>query len=163
VRFWDSSALIPLLVQEPTSARLQDLLHRDPAVAVWWGSPVECAGGLARRQRDGALARSDLQRAHGALDGLRARALEIEPTEEVRSRALRLLAVHRLRAGDALQLAAALIWSQERVRGVGFVCMDDRLRGAAAREGFRVLPYAEDVHEVELDRDEVELDRDQGI
>jgi len=153
VRFWDSSALIPLLVKEPTSARLQDLLRRDPAVAAWWGSLVECAGGLARRQRDGALARSEVRQAQGTLDDLRAGALEIEPTEEVRSRALRLLAVHPLRAGDALQLAAALIWSQERVRGVGFVCLDDRLRGAAAREGFQVLPYAEDVHEVELDRD----------
>jgi uncharacterized protein len=153
VKFWDSSALIPLLLREPTSARLQDLLRRDPAVAIWWGTPVECAGALARRQREGVLARSGLRQAHAALDGLRARATEIEPTEEVRSRALRLLAVHPLRAGDALQLAAALVWSQERVRGVGFVSMDDRLRGAAAREGFQVLPYAEDVHEVELDRD----------
>jgi predicted nucleic acid-binding protein len=153
VRFWDTSALMPLLVREATSARLQDLLRRDPAVAIWWGTPVECSSGLARLQRDGRLAQSGLRQAQGALDDLRAGALEIEPTEEVRSRALRLLAVHRLRAGDALQLAAALIWSQERVRGVGFVCLDDRLRGAAAREGFQVLPYAEDVHEVELDRD----------
>jgi uncharacterized protein len=153
VRFWDASALMPLLVDQPASARLQNLLRREPAVAIWWGTPVECASGLARLQRDGTLARSEVRQAQGALDDLRAGALEIEPTEEVRSRALRLLAVHQLRAGDALQLAAALIWSQERVRGVGFVSMDDRLRGAAAREGFQVLPYAEDVHEVELDRD----------
>jgi predicted nucleic acid-binding protein len=153
VRFWDASALLPLLVDQPASARLLDLLRRDPVVAIWWGTPAECASGLARLQRDGTLARSEVRQAHGALDDLRAGALEIEPTEEVRSRALRLLAVHQLRAGDALQLAAALIWSQERVRGVGFVSMDDRLRGAAAREGFQVLPYAEDVHEVELDRD----------
>jgi predicted nucleic acid-binding protein len=153
VRFWDTSALIPLLVQQPSSARLRDIQRRDAAVAIWWGTPVEIASGLARLQRDGALARSGLRQAYAALDGLRARATEIEPTEEVRSRALRLLAVHPLRAGDALQLAAALIWSQERVRGVGFVSMDDRLRGAAAREGFQVLPYAEEVHEVELDRD----------
>jgi uncharacterized protein len=153
LRFWDSSALIPLLLQEPTSARLQDLLRRDPALAVWWGTPVECASALARRQRDGTVGRSGLRQAQAALDSLRARATEVEPTEELRSRALRLLAIHQLRAGDALQLAAALIWSQERVRGVGFVSMDDRLRGAAAREGFQVVPYAEDVHEVELDRD----------
>jgi uncharacterized protein len=153
VKFWDSSALIPLLLQEPTSHRLRDLLRRDPAVAIWWGTPVECAGALARRQREGVIAKSGLRQAHATLDGLRARATEIEPTEEVRSRALRLLAVHPLRAGAALQLAAALIWCQERVRGVGFVSMDDRLRGAAVREGFKVLPYAEEVHEVELDRD----------
>ena len=153
VRFWDTSALIPLLVQQPSSPRLQDLQRRDSALAIWWGTPVEIASGLARLQRDGSLARTGLRQAQAILDDLRAGALEIEPTEEVRSRALRLLAVHPLRAGDALQLAAALIWSQEHVRGVGFVSMDDRLRGAAAREGFQVLPYAEDVHEVELDRD----------
>lgn len=153
MRFWDTSALIPLLVQQPSSARLQDLQRRDAAVAIWWGTPVEIASGLARLQRDGSLPRSGLRQAHAVLDALRARAAEIEPTEEVRSRAVRLLAVHPLRAGDALQLAAALIWSQERVRGVGFVSLDDRLRGAAAREGFQVLPYAEDVHEIELDRD----------
>lgn len=153
MRFWDSSALMPLLLQEATSARLRDLLGRDPAVALWWGTPVECASGLARLRRDGSLARSGLRQAQSALDGLRAGATEIGPTEEVRTRAVRLLAIHPLRAGDALQLAAALIWSQERVRGVGFVSMDDRLRGAAAREGFQVLPYAEDVHEMELDRD----------
>jgi predicted nucleic acid-binding protein len=153
VRFWDSSALLPLLVKQPASARLQDLLRSDPAVAVWWGTPVECASGLARLQRDGALARSGLRHAQSVLEGLRASAFEIEPNEEVRSRASRLLAVHPLRAGDALQLAAAVVWCQERVRGVGFVCLDDRLRGAAAREGFKVLPYAEEVHEIELDRD----------
>src|ERR1700680_3867465 len=105
---------MPLLVQEATSARLQELLRRDPAVAIWWGTPVECSSGLARLQRDGSLAQPGLRRAQGALDDLRAGALEIEPTEEVRSRALRLLAVHRLRAGDALQLAAALLWGPER-------------------------------------------------
>lgn len=153
MRFWDTSALIPLLVLQPSRARLEDLRRRDPAIALWWGTPVEVASGLARLQRDGALSRSGLREAQAGVDVLRVNALEIQPTEEVRHRALRLVAVHRLRAADALQLAAALIWSRERPRGVGFVSLDDRLRGAAAREGFQVLPYAEDVHELELDRD----------
>jgi predicted nucleic acid-binding protein len=63
----------------------------------------------------------------------------VPPTEEVRRRASRLLAVHALRAGDALQLGAALVFAAE-VQGVGFVCLDDRLREAASKEGFRILP-----------------------
>jgi len=65
----------------------------------------------------------------------------------VRARAARLLSLHPLRAADALQLAAALVWCRERTAEAPFVCLDDRLRLAAAREGFRVLPYAEEVHE----------------
>lgn len=153
MRFWDTSALVPLLIPQPASARLAELLRRDPALALWWGTPVEVVSGLARLQRERALTRSGLRQAQGLLEGLQTDAFEIQPTEEVRFRALRLLAVHRLRAADALQLAAALLWSRERPRGAGFVSMDDRLRAAAAREGFQVLPYAEDVHEIELDRD----------
>jgi uncharacterized protein len=58
----------------------------------------------------------------------------------VRARAERLLAVHGLRAGDALQLAAALLWSRGETGAHTVVALDDRLRGAALREGFVVLP-----------------------
>jgi len=50
------------------------------------------------------------------------------------------VAAHPVRAGDALQLAAALAWSDEPPQGSGFVCLDDRLRTAAQAEGFAVLP-----------------------
>ena len=153
MRFWDTSALVPLVVSQPASARIAALLRRDSALAVWWGTPVEVANCLARLQREGALTQSELRRAQGSLEDLLTDAFEIQPTEEVRFRAVRLLAVHRLRAADALQLGAALLWSRERPRGVGFVSLDDRLRGVAAREGFQVLPYAEEVHEIQLDRD----------
>ena len=52
----------------------------------------------------------------------------------------RLLAVHPLTAGDALQLAAALIWARERPARLRFVCLDEQLRRAAGREGFNILP-----------------------
>ncbi|HEV3134209.1 MAG TPA: type II toxin-antitoxin system VapC family toxin, partial [Acidimicrobiia bacterium] len=138
MKFWDSSALVPLLVRQPTSERLEGLLRRDPAVVIWWGGVVECASALARLQREGTLPRSGLRQAQQVLDHLRARAFEVEPVEEVRARALRLLAVHQLRAADSLQLAAALIWCRERPQRVAFVCLDDRLRLAAAGEGFQV-------------------------
>ena len=150
MRFWDSSALLPLLVAEPVSRRLEELLRRHPGIVLWWGAPVECVSALARLQREGTLARSGLRQAREVLDQLRASAFEVQPLAEVRARALRLLAVHRLRAADSLQLAAALIWCRERPQGVGFVCLDDRLRLAAGGEGFQVIPYPEDVHEADL-------------
>jgi len=147
LRFWDSSALLPLLVKEPTSSRIEDLLGRDTEVVLWWATPVECVSALARIEREGKLAHSGLRQAQEILSYLRARSFEVQPVEEVRARAERLLAVHRLRAADSLQLSAALVWCRERPKGVGFVCLDDRLRLAAAREGFLVMPYSEEVHE----------------
>lgn len=147
MRFWDSSALLPLLVQEPRSSEIEGILQRDPEVALWWATPVECVSALARVHREGGLTRSGLQKARDILDHLRTVCFEVQPVEEVRSRAERLLAVHRLRAADSLQLAAALVWCRERPRGVNFVSLDDRLRLAAAREGLLVMPYAEEVHE----------------
>lgn len=147
MRFWDSSALLPLLVQEPASSRIEALLQRDPEVVFWWATPVECASALARLHREGVLTQSGLQKARNIFDMLREHCLEVQPLEEVRARAERLLAVHRLRAADSLQLAAALVWCRERPRGVNFVSLDDRLRGAAALEGLFVMPYSEEVHE----------------
>jgi len=64
----------------------------------------------------------------------------VAPTDELRRRAARLVAVHPLRAADALQLAAALLWCEEQPHTEGFVSLDDRLRDAARNEGFDVKP-----------------------
>lgn len=101
-----------------------------------------------RRER---ISHADFQKARALIDHLRARAVEVQPTEAVRARALRILSVHTLRAAAALELAAALIWCQERTHGASFVSLDEPLRLAAALEGFRVLPYADEVHEPEPD------------
>lgn len=147
MRFWDSSALLPLLIHEPTKERMRELLRREPGMVIWWAGPVECSSALARRHREGALRASGLRKAQAVLAALRVRTFEVQPVEEVRAQAQRLLAVHRLRAADSLQLAAALVWCRERPRGAGFLCLDDRLRTAAMLEGFTVMPYAEEVNE----------------
>lgn len=120
-------------------------------MALWWGAPLDCASALLAAQREKRISAADFQRARTLLEHLRARAFEIQPTEEVRARALRILSVHTLRAPAALELAAALIWCRERTQGAGLVSVDDSLRMAAAREGFRVLPYADEVHEPDPD------------
>lgn len=57
MRFWDSSAVVPLLVAEDLSAPLQDLYAQDGSAVVWWATPVECVSAVARlsaaAQREG--------------------------------------------------------------------------------------------------------------
>ncbi len=137
--FWDSSALVPVLLSEARSAEVIALLRADRAPAIWWGSPVECQSALHRRRREENLAASALAEALVRLERLVEDMDVVAPTVRLREAAGRALAAHALRAADALQLAAALVWSDEG-SGEAFVCLDDRLRGAAAREGFEVLP-----------------------
>ena len=97
------------------------------------------------------LGEGSVQGSLGLLEHLRARAFEIQPAEEVRARALRVLSLHKLRVSGAWELAAALIWCRERTQKADFVSVDGPLRLAAVLEGFRVFPYADEVHEPEPD------------
>jgi predicted nucleic acid-binding protein len=129
-----------VLVPEARSSALAVLLRSDAAVVLWWTSPIECQSALHRQHRDGALAAGVLRSALERLAAFVEDADFIAPTARVRERAGRLLAAHPLRAADALQLAAALVWCEETPHGAGLVCLDERLREAATREGFTVLP-----------------------
>src|SRR5205814_4034536 len=51
VKFWDASAIVPLLIAEASTRRLQALATRDPDMLVWWGSEAECVSALARVER----------------------------------------------------------------------------------------------------------------
>jgi len=138
VRFWDSSALVPLLVEEPGSAgRLQEL-KADPAVLVWWGTPVECESALQRRLREGALNAEGARLARENLMRLAAAWREVPASAFVRTLAVRLLRTHPLRAADALQLAAALSLVQGGVADLVFLTADLRLADAAEIEGLEV-------------------------
>ena len=55
MRFWDASAIIPLLTDAPARGHLLQLLDEDPLVLVWWETPVEIASALARREREQSL------------------------------------------------------------------------------------------------------------
>jgi len=138
--FWDSSALTALCLPEARSIQLVALVAADRDVTIWWGSPVECLSAVYRRHRASPLPTPQLT---GVLERLR-RLIEdvngIAPTEEVRRRAARLLATHALRAADALQLAAALVWCEDQPADEVLVSLDDRLRDAALREGFLIEP-----------------------
>ena len=138
--FWDSSAILPLLVDEPASRLVREMMRSEEARTVWWGSLVECHSALERRTRSGQLSGDEKRQALQWLRQLARVWHEIVPTTLLRDRAVRLLALHDLRAADSLQLAAALVWSGEQPHGRAFVCLDTKLRGSAEQEGFTVLP-----------------------
>jgi uncharacterized protein len=145
VKFWDASAIVPLLVNEETTRPLQALAAKDVAMLVWWGSAVECISALARLERDDALDPPAMTLALQRLRQLSAGWHEIDPSDEIRETAARFLRVHPLRAADALQLAAAFAAAERRPASLEIVTLDDRLANVARKEGFALL----DVTEVE--------------
>jgi hypothetical protein len=144
MRFWDSSAVIPLCLEERRSVAARALAEEDGHLVVWWGTPVECASAFSRLERDGSFTEREADTVAGTLSLLSEAWTEVAPVEQVRRAAAHLLRLHPLRAADAFQLAAALTWAGHLPAGHGFVCFDQRLRDAARKEGFRVLPAAGD-------------------
>jgi uncharacterized protein len=140
LRFWDASAVVPLLVNEPASSQMSGLVSTDPELAVWWGTRSECVSALARRTRQGVLTSHGEAQAWVVLYRLSSNWYEIAPNDWVRALAEHFLIQHPLRTADAYQLAAAYAWSGGHPQGGQFVCLDGRLRNAAQAEGFTVLP-----------------------
>lgn len=145
MKFWDASAIVPLLLVEPPTEAMQGLAQKDPAMLVWWATEVECASALARLERDGALDASAVTNAFDRLKQLAGGWHEVDASDAVREAAVRFLRVHPLRAADALQLAAAFIAAERRPSSLELVTLDDRLAGAARKEGFVLIdaPSAE--------------------
>ena len=139
MRYWDSSAIVPLIVGESLSKAAADCLKADAGIITWWVTPVECVSALARREREGHLATAGAMQAIKRLGVLREQWVEVEPSQQVRDLSLRLLRVHPLRAADALQLAAAMVIRDGYGASLSFVCCDDRLQLAAEKEGLDVL------------------------
>ena len=83
MKFWDASAIVPLLIGEATTQNLQRVIADDPDMLVWWGSPIECASALARRERSAALHPREAELADDRLKQFAAAWYEIEPSEIV--------------------------------------------------------------------------------
>lgn len=140
MRYWDSSAVVATLVAEPASPVVEALARADGEATVWALTPVEILSALARRERAGeidATARGAAERDLAALErGWRL----VTALTDVGQLARSLVTRHLLRAGDAIQLAAALIACAGDPAKLPLVTLDDRLAAAARAEGFAVLP-----------------------
>lgn len=143
MRYWDSSALVPLVVAEPATSQVRQWLREDPAIVTWAWTRVELAGAVERRAREGKLNRQQRRRALDRFEHLADTWDEVTDVLAVRGRALGLLARHALRAADAAQIGAALLVAGSDPRSLPFVCLDDQLATAAEREGFAILSHPE--------------------
>jgi len=133
--FWDSSALIPLCVQQAQTERATALFE-GYGVAVWWSTPVEIVSGLTRLLRMREIG-SDEFLAGKQLAQIIARTwLLVGPSERIAHEAKALLELYPLSAADATQLAAALEWCEGQPIGKVFLTFDQRLREAAGLAGF---------------------------
>jgi predicted nucleic acid-binding protein len=139
MKFWDASAVVPLIAEERGSGTLTALLEDDPELLVWWDTPVEIVAALARREREGHLTADQTGAAIAALHAIATVWQEIVPSDSVRRTAERLLRMHPLRSADSLQLAAAIVAADHDPASLPFVSLDERLNAAARREGFTIV------------------------
>ncbi|MBI2359865.1 MAG: type II toxin-antitoxin system VapC family toxin [Deltaproteobacteria bacterium] len=139
MRFWDTSALIPLIVAERTTSRAERLLRADPNVVVWTLTRVELLSALARRRRQEPSAARRLLAARREILSAWQHWSEITAVEVVRRYAERVVETHPIRAGDALQIGAALVAAEDDPATLEFVTFDQQQAAAVEREGFRVV------------------------
>lgn len=140
MRFWDSSAVVPLLVAQAGSAQADRWLGDDGEIAVWTLTPIEIASAVRRLVREDALSERQAEEAERRTNELVLASHVVVDVEAVKFRAARLLRLHLLRAADALQLGAALEWAAGHPTGRIVHTLDTRLAVAARREGFTVVP-----------------------
>lgn len=139
MRFWDTSALIPLIVAERETGRVEGWLRADPVVVVWMLTRVELLSALARRRRAEPPASRRLLAARREVLTAWERWSEVTAVDAVRRHAERLVEAHPLRAADALQIGAALVAAEDERAALEFVTLDHRQAAAAEQEGFNVL------------------------
>lgn len=137
MRFWDTSALVPLIIDEPSTLRMAEILSDDPDITVWIATNVELTSAFVRRMAGNQFA---LRNTETLVASLASTWLEIDESAAAVDRAKYLAKAHRLRAMDALQLAAALIACGYKPGRLEFVTLDQALATAARAEGFTVLP-----------------------
>ncbi|MEJ2868110.1 type II toxin-antitoxin system VapC family toxin [Actinomycetospora sp. OC33-EN08] len=138
--FADTSAVVKLYLDEPGHEPVRALdrivisrLARVEVVAAIWG--VQRRGGLRPGSATALVAEFEAD-----LAGPGSRFAVVEPTPAVLDDAAALSGIRGLRAYDAVQLASAraAATADDRIRT--FAAFDPQLRGAAAEEGFVVVP-----------------------
>jgi len=138
VRYWDSSALVPLLVAEPGMDQARSWLAEDDLVVTWSWTRVEITGAIERRTRNGQLSRQQRRQALGRLNEFAETWDEVHETLAVRDRARLLLARYPLRAADAGQLGAATLVNDQVNGSLVFLSFDVRQTESAELEGLAV-------------------------
>jgi uncharacterized protein len=136
--FWDSSALVPLCINEPRSILAGRLWKRFPEKVVWWETSIEISSALARLERENKISLPQRQKAEKRLETLEKVWREIQPSARIKELARTFPALYSLKAADSLQLAAASVWCKEQPKNKDFVSADGQLTKVAEALGFTI-------------------------
>jgi predicted nucleic acid-binding protein len=136
--FWDSSSLVPLCIQQPSTPVVEPL-SKQYSISVWWAASVEIRSAFTRLVRMRQLTSNGQVQAQITLEALRTNWREVRPSDEIRDRAELLLDRFPLRAADAIQLAAALAWASGKPSTRTFISGDAQLLDAATQLGFQTI------------------------
>ena len=140
MRFWDSSALVALHVEQAHTRLLRKAYKEDRWVPAWLQSDVEIRSAPCRLLREGTIGPEAFRDATERVESFWRTVHVVSLVEASKVRAKRLLAAHPLASADALQLGAALVGARDEPLGWEIVTLDDRLGQAARAEGFVVRP-----------------------
>lgn len=135
IHFLDASALVKRYVVEAETAKVEAIFQSGAPLAIARLSLVEVSSALCRRARQGDLDARALMTALGDLSRDAEQLLVVELDANLTATAQILLQRHALRAGDAIQLGAAIALRRLSRMDVRFYGYDARLSAAAAREG----------------------------
>jgi hypothetical protein len=135
IAYFDTSAIVPLLIAEGGSERAASLWNSSDRVASVRPFYPETRAALAQARRLGRLTARSLRAAVDRLDALLAEMDIVEVDDALARRAGDLSEAHRLRGYDAVHLAAV-----ERVRDptVILVARDDALLEAGTAAGIAI-------------------------
>jgi len=140
MKFWDSSAIVSLIVKDSHTDTARSIFALDRWMVTAFVAPLEIESALWRRRHAGQLnaeQHETVDRNFAALTGDGWHSIEL--TEELFNLARRLVAIHPLRTMDAIQLASAVVASDFNPRRLAMVTFDEDLAVAARVEGFSVF------------------------
>lgn len=143
MRFWDTSAIVPLLMDEPESETMRALLLEDQAILASFITPIEITSAIWRRLHKRELDLRSRADAESQFAHVSENWFAVREYQRIIDAALDVLARRRLRAADAIQLASAIVSveiGEQKPSSLPFVTLDDDLAAAADQEGFPVLP-----------------------
>lgn len=141
IRYFETSALVKLLVVEPDSDLVHGLFRESSARAVHEIAYVEMHSALSRKARTDAVDPAVVSDIRDRIDSLWGLLDRVRVAWRLLQEAARLTADHPLPAYDSLHLASVLRLSANTgEEPFEFVCFDTTLRRAAETEGIRLSP-----------------------
>lgn len=140
ILYCDTSALVKLYVEEAGSSWVRRWVDASQVVGIAAIGYVEAKAAFARAVHGGRVVRRRHQGMVADFEQDWSRYLVMAMSEQVIRHAGRLAEVHRLRAYDAVHLAAALQIRAHASEGITFLGFDDELNRAAKAEGLTLTP-----------------------